>query len=106
MGLVAEEVPTIVDTTYLLTPAAAMKSDIGEGVGPVGSDSLVIFCIDTSGSMCVTTEVREIHCTYMYTGIGTTLYLCIYLYICNSTCVSCNTVECTCVYALYICVYI
>jgi hypothetical protein len=55
LDIVAEEIPTKEDTTYLITPAAAL---VTEGMGPVKMDeSLVVFCIDTSGSMCVTTKV-------------------------------------------------
>ena len=53
--LVPEEIPTLNDTTYLLTGAAAVQSE--GGGGPLGDESLVVFCIDISGSMCVTTEV-------------------------------------------------
>lgn len=53
--IVPEEMPTKDDTTYMIAPAPVV------GGGAVGGasveDSLVIFCIDVSGSMCVTTEV-------------------------------------------------
>ena len=49
-----EEVPTADDVTYLLSPAPSTA-----GSGRSGEDqSLVVFCVDTSGSMCVTTEVQ------------------------------------------------
>ena len=55
LDIVPDEIPTIEDTTYLITPAAVLA----EGGGSTGMDeSLVVFCIDTSGSMCVTTEVK------------------------------------------------
>lgn len=48
-----EEVPTEEDVTFMLEPAPSTVAS-----GPSGLDeSLVIFCVDTSGSMCVTTEV-------------------------------------------------
>ena len=55
--IVEEEKPCKADTTYLITPATV------EGGGAMGKDSgvedaMVIFCIDISGSMCVTTEVN------------------------------------------------
>ena len=56
LDIVPDEIPTIEDTTYLITPAAVLA----EGGGSTGMDeSLVVFCIDTSGSMCVTTEVKR-----------------------------------------------
>ncbi|KAK3593841.1 hypothetical protein CHS0354_011443 [Potamilus streckersoni] len=48
-----EEVPTSEDLTYMLEPALSTTVS-----GPSGTDqSLVLFCVDISGSMCVTTEV-------------------------------------------------
>ena len=59
-----EEKPSKADTTFLITPATV------EGGGAVGGvlgadDAMVIFCIDVSGSMCVTTEVSTCE-LYMY----------------------------------------
>jgi hypothetical protein len=56
VDIVEEEKPTKGDTTFLITPAAV------EGGGALGGasgvhDAMVIFCIDISSSMCVTTEV-------------------------------------------------
>ena len=56
MDIVPEEKPTQQDTTFLISPAP-----VGEGAAggvPSMEESLVVFCIDVSGSMCVTTEVR------------------------------------------------
>ncbi|KAL3882463.1 hypothetical protein ACJMK2_028800 [Sinanodonta woodiana] len=48
-----EEVPTSEDLTYMLEPALSTTVS-----GLSGTDqSLVLFCVDISGSMCVTTEV-------------------------------------------------
>ncbi|CAD5123542.1 DgyrCDS11882 [Dimorphilus gyrociliatus] len=52
LNIVDEEIPQNNDTTYMLQPApstAQMTVD--------GDASIVIFCIDISGSMCVTKEV-------------------------------------------------
>ena len=50
-----EEIPQANDVTYMLEPAPCTKA-----AGPSGHDeSLVIFCVDTSGSMCVSTPVRR-----------------------------------------------
>ena len=52
-----EEKPSEEDVTFLLEPALSTKAS-----GPSGMDeSLVVFCVDVSGSMCVTTEVRDKH---------------------------------------------
>ncbi|KAI8791606.1 circularly permutated Ras protein 1-like [Biomphalaria glabrata] len=48
-----EEVPTTEDVTYLLEPAMTTAASTMSGL----DQSLVIFCVDTSGSMCVTTEI-------------------------------------------------
>ena len=48
-----EEIPKENDTTFMLQPAPCTAASGKTGV----DDSLVIFCVDTSGSMCVTTEV-------------------------------------------------
>ena len=55
VDIVAEEIPTEKDTTYMIAPAPVVGG--GEGGGASMEESLVIFCIDISGSMCVTTEV-------------------------------------------------
>lgn len=62
MDIVAEEMPTSGETTYLLTPPITSSPSTGaESATPTTGmeKSLLIFCIDTSGSMCVTTEVKE-----------------------------------------------
>ena len=61
-----EEKPSKSDTTFLITPVAV------EGGGAVGGalgvdDAMVVFCIDISGSMCVTTEVIQHVPTYIHT---------------------------------------
>ena len=54
----SEETPTKKDTTYLIAPPMPVEGVAG--VGGVGMEaSLVIFCIDISGSMCVTAEVSR-----------------------------------------------
>jgi hypothetical protein len=52
-----EEVPTKADTTFLISPAPMVVGGAGGGVSGM-EEALVVFCIDISGSMCVTTEVR------------------------------------------------
>ncbi|XP_060063644.1 circularly permutated Ras protein 1-like [Ylistrum balloti] len=53
VDIMEEEKPTRDDVTFMLTPALSTTSS-----GPKGTNnSLVIFCIDVSGSMCITTEV-------------------------------------------------
>ncbi len=54
----AEEVPTKKDTTYLIAPPMPIEGEAGVG-GVDMEASLVIFCIDISGSMCVTVEVSK-----------------------------------------------
>ncbi|KAK6171244.1 hypothetical protein SNE40_019473 [Patella caerulea] len=47
------EIPAVEDVTFLLEAGLST-----EAAGPSGQDeSIVVFCIDVSGSMCVTTEV-------------------------------------------------
>ncbi|XP_033741232.1 circularly permutated Ras protein 1-like [Pecten maximus] len=53
VDIVEEEKPSQDDVTFMLTPALSTTTS-----GPKGTDnSLVIFCVDVSGSMCITTEV-------------------------------------------------
>ncbi len=51
-----EEIPSKEDTTFMLSPAPCTTASGRSGV----DESLVIFCVDTSGSMCVTTEVSSV----------------------------------------------
>ena len=51
MDVVAEEIPKEEGALFKITPATPTKTSVAR-------DSLVLFCMDTSGSMCVTTEVR------------------------------------------------
>ena len=53
VDLEPEEIPGTEDVTYLLSPAPSTSSMSMAGV----DRSLVVFCVDTSGSMCVTSEV-------------------------------------------------
>ena len=60
VDIMDEEKPSKEDTTFLITPATVEGGGAVGGVSSVG-DAMVIFCIDISGSMCVTTEVRELN---------------------------------------------
>lgn len=53
--VVAEELPTEEATTYMIAAAPTTATQALQGSGI--TDSVVVFCIDTSGSMGVTTEV-------------------------------------------------
>ena len=56
VDIMDEEKPSERDTTYLITPATVEGGGAeGEGVGV--NDAMVVFCVDISGSMCVTVEV-------------------------------------------------
>jgi len=57
--VVAEELPTEEATTYMIDPAPTTATQALQGSGI--TDSVVVFCIDTSGSMGVTTEVDITH---------------------------------------------
>ena len=57
--IVAEELPREEDTTYMIAPAPTTATQALQGSGI--TDSVVVFCIDTSGSMGVTTEVDITH---------------------------------------------
>ena len=53
--LIEEEIPNKEDVTYMLKPAPSTTAS-----GKSGTDeSLVILCVDVSGSMVVTTEVKH-----------------------------------------------
>lgn len=58
-----EEVPTKDDTTFMIAPAPVNTDHGASG----GVESLIIFCVDISGSMCVTTEVGVCQACLPYT---------------------------------------
>jgi len=51
VDVIAEEIPKEEGALFRITPATPAKSSMAR-------DSLVVICMDISGSMCVTTEVR------------------------------------------------
>ena len=56
--MVPEEVPLKEEVLYMITPGASAGSSGDMVGGQIGKNALVVFCIDTSGSMGTTTEVR------------------------------------------------
>ena len=74
--MVPEEVPLKEEVLYMITPGASAGSSSVMVGGQTGKDALVVFCIDTSGSMGTTTEVR-IHVTDILSNI--IILLCITL---------------------------
>ena len=58
--VVADELPTKEMTTYLISPAPATVTQALEGSGHGVTDSIIVFCVDISGSMGVTTEVDNV----------------------------------------------
>ena len=58
--VVADELPTKQMVIYLITPAPATATQTLEGNSHGVTDSVVVFCIDTSGSMGITTEVYDV----------------------------------------------
>jgi len=54
--MVPEEVPLKEEVLYMITPGTSTGA-VTE-MGATTKDALVVFCVDTSGSMGVTTEVR------------------------------------------------
>ena len=54
VDVVPEEIPTEPDTTYLLSSPTLIKGTTGTNLA---EKAMLVFCIDTSGSMCVTTKV-------------------------------------------------
>ena len=52
-----EEIPLKEDVLYLLEPSETFMTSGRSTMEGHASDSIVVFCIDTSGSMGVTTEV-------------------------------------------------
>lgn len=53
VSVVSEEVPTSEEVTFVMSPPPVVAG----ARDSVVEDSLVVFCVDISGSMCVTTEV-------------------------------------------------
>ena len=54
--MVPEEVPLKEEVLYMITPGA--PTGAATEIGATVKDALVVFCVDTSGSMGTTTEVR------------------------------------------------
>ena len=52
-----EEIPSESDVTFMLVPAAATTAAPTGADGSTEDKSMIVFCVDISGSMCVTTEV-------------------------------------------------
>lgn len=76
--MVPEEVPLKEEVLYMITPGASAGSSSSIAGGQAGKDALVVFCIDTSGSMGTTTEVR-MHVTGALSKIAFINLLCITL---------------------------
>ena len=57
VDIIPEEIPTKSDTTFIISPAPVSAIGGATGGSMCVEDALVVFCIDISGSMCVTTEV-------------------------------------------------
>ena len=84
INLVPEEIPSKETATYLITPAPPVTGASANEA----ADSMIVFCVDVSGSMCVSTEASI-----------TNMYLRMYI-LC--VCVHC---VCTYVYVHYLYVY-
>lgn len=65
VDVVTEELPTKADTTFLVSPPPAVGGGAGVEGGAGMEEALVVFCIDISGSMCVTTEVRVVYSIFI-----------------------------------------
>jgi len=56
VDILPEEIPNLADVTYMLRPAPATTAASCGGV----DESIVVFCVDISGSMCVSKEVQTL----------------------------------------------
>lgn len=74
--MVPEEVPLKEEVLYMITPGASAGSSGAMVGGQTGKNALVVFCIDTSGSMGTTTEVST-HITGTLSKIAFIILLCI-----------------------------
>ena len=57
VDVVQEEVPVKEEVMYMLKPSPLSCQNLSTQGGPTTKESIVVFCLDISGSMCVTTEV-------------------------------------------------
>lgn len=60
--MVNEEIPMKEDTLYMLMPSESVRvsgRNLMEGQTAAAKDAIVVFCIDISGSMGCTNEVRS-----------------------------------------------
>jgi len=56
VDILPEEIPKLADVTYMLQPAPATTATSCGGI----DESIVVFCVDISGSMCVSKEVHSV----------------------------------------------
>ena len=56
--MVPEEVPLKEEVHYVISMGSSAGNSSAMVGGQTGKNALVVFCIDTSGSMGTTTEVR------------------------------------------------
>jgi len=54
VDILPEEIPKLADVTYMLKPAPATTAASCGGV----DESIIVFCVDISGSMCVSKQVQ------------------------------------------------
>ena len=66
--MVPDEVPLKEEVLYMITSGVSAGSSGAVVGGQAGKDALVVFCIDTSGSMGTTTEV-SMHVTGIQSNV-------------------------------------
>ena len=54
-----EAVPVDPDTSFVMSPPSHVEEDL-TGC-KMARDSILVFCVDVSGSMCMTTEVNALY---------------------------------------------
>ena len=81
IDLVPEEIPSKETATYLITPAPPVTGASANDA----ADSMIVFCVDVSGSMCVSTEASITNMCLRAMCMCT--YACKYKYVHYSTCI-------------------
>ena len=95
-----DEIPKGHQVTFMMAPPPVLTG--GAVAGCSMEDSVVVFCIDISGSMCVTTPVSVCVFVCVYVCVCVCMFVCMCVCVCVCVCVCLCVCVCVCI---YVCVY-
>ena len=80
VDITPEAVPVEQDTSYVISPPSHVEESLGGC--KMARDSIVVFCVDVSGSMCITTEVNAKFHNLVYLSYKTFVKHVLYNFFC------------------------